>query len=235
MTYKYEKLMQEWETNMDNPVLDKAFVAKVEDFKQKLEKKSLTDEEIAIADDELCKLFKELHKLEEVESEDVKRANHKVRVAEAKEEIASAETIQALKILQSKFDDLPELQPFIAKRIEKLDKVENDQQLQQTIAKGKEEIKSAPYSNLPGLIEKYKDHAELVALINQRIEKEKPSEDLTIRQKLANAKKKRFTYDELRAMGIKITGDDMEIEGIYLERQYLFKIYEITSIDGKPA
>ena len=46
--------------------------------------------------------------------------------------------------------------------------------------------------------------------------------------KLASMKGYFATYKDLRLIGIKPTGDDMEIHGFKLTRQYSFTVYEIT-------
>lgn len=230
MAFKYEKLMQEWEMNMDNPILDPAYVTKVKDFQTKLEKRSLNDDEITAWDNEICKMFVELHELREEDNPEMTKTKHRADMNELKNKIAEAETLEQVNALAGELENFPELQPFFDKRLDKLQKAAQSQQQAQVL----QEINSSPYETLPSLLEKYKDHPDLVKSIEHRIEKEKPQpKDKTKRELLSEAKKREWTYDELRAIGITPTGDDMEVEGVYLQRQYMFKVYRITKVDGQ--
>jgi hypothetical protein len=233
---KYQSLLKENNLTLDSEVLDPAFVTKVQDFEAKLAKKALTEEEINSTDEELVKLFNETVEIQEVESPEVQKANHRAAIAEAKEKITNATTLNELKKLQVEFINLPELDPFISKRIERMEAAEKEEITKKQLSEFAEEVKASDYADLTGLQEKYKDQPETLKLIQARLEKEKPSpKDKTIREKLQEAKKRRWSFDELRAIGIKVTGDDMEIEGVTLERQYMFKVYEIVAVDGKPV
>jgi hypothetical protein len=236
MEIQYRNLLKDWNLTLSSDVLDPAFVQKATEFETKIKNNELSDEEIKAWDDELVKLFNELHNFSEEESPEVKAANHKKDIAEAKNEIAEAETIEALTALQQKFAHLPELAPFIEKRIEKLQLAQKTAEQNKFISDAKEVIANTPYDNLPLLLEQpFKDHPELVKIIEARIEKEKPAppEPETIRDKLQKARKREWSYQDLKDIGINPTGDDMTVEGVFLERQYLYKIYKITKVDGK--
>lgn len=235
MDIKYRKLMKDWNIeSFDNPILDPAFVQPAKEFEEKLKNNELTDEEIKATDDELVVLFEKLHPQELIDSPEVTAANRKAEFAEAKNEIAEADSIPTLTGLSVKFSHLTELAPFIEKRIEKLTKANEASSKDKFTADALAEIKAAEYANLQHLFEKYKDHLELLKVIEARIEAEKPEPPKeTLRDKLANAKKREWSYDDLRAIGIAPTGDNMEIEGVYLERQYMFYVYLITKVDGK--
>ena len=234
MTYKFEKLMAKWEIELDNPVCDPAFVTKVNDFRARLEKKSLTDEEITAWDDELTNLFQTLHELKEEESPEVKKAQRRADMAELKSKITDAETPEQLNALTPELENFPELQPLFDKRTEKLQKAMEKVQKDQFFADAQAEIKETEYNDLAGLLEKYKDYPDLVVLIQSRIEKEKPIvKDKTKRELLSEAKKREWSYEDLKAIGITPTGFDMEIEGVTLTKQYMFKVYHITKVDGK--
>jgi len=230
---EYRKLMEKWEIKLNNPVLDPAFVQKATEFETKVKNNELSDEEIKTWDDELVKSFNELHTFTEEENIEVKEAKHGKEVAEAKNEIADAETLETLISLQTKFAHLPELTDFIQKRIDKVQKATTDNQQEQFTAEAQAEIKAWEYASLSDLLEKYKDYPELISLIEARIEAEKPAPKAeTLRDKLSGAKKREFTYEDLKAFGINPTGSDMEIEGVYLQKIYLYRIYKIISVDG---
>lgn len=231
MDLQYRKLMKDWNVTLESDALDRAFVTKATEFEEKLKINALSDDEITALDNELVELFNKQDLVEE-DSPEVKAANRKAAIAEAKNEIAEAETIEVLKALQKKFEHLPELDTFIEKRIEKIQKATETAQQNKFLTEANEEIKATDFLNLPALLEKYKDHPDLLKTIQSRIEKEKPHVEPTLREKLSNAKKREWTYDDLRAIGITPTGDDMEVEGVYLQRQYLFYLYKITKVDG---
>lgn len=234
MEISYRGLLKEYNLTLQSDVLDPAFVQKANEFEEKVKNNELTDEEIKAWDDDLVKCFNDLHNFEEEESAEVKAAKHKAEIAEAKNEIAEADSLKVLTALQKKFFHLTELAPFLEKRIEKVQKAAADAEQNKFINDATEEIKTAEYAGLPALLTKYKDHPDIVERIQARIEKDKPADPrATIREKLANAKKREWTYTDLKDIGINPTGDDMEIEGVYLQRQYLFKIYRIIAVDGK--
>lgn len=231
---EYKKLMEKWEVKLDNPVLDPAFVQKATEFEAKVKNNELSDEEIKTWDDDLVKCFNDLHQFSEPESREVVAAVRKAEIAEAKNEIAEAETLDALTVLQQKFAHLTELSDFIQKRLDKVRKAVMDNQQRQVLSEATAEIKAWEYASLSDLLEKYKDHPELISIIEARIEKEKPAPiQETLRDKIQKAKKREWSYADLRAVGIEPTGDDMDIEGVYFERQYMFKVYKIITVDGK--
>lgn len=232
MELDYRKLLKENKLALDSDILDPAFVAKAKEFEERLENKSLTDDQIKQWDDDLIKMFNELHTIEEEDSPEVQAAKRKADIAEAKEEITQAESIEQLKVLQKKFQHLPELAPFMEKRIDKFEKTAETEQRNKVISEAIELVNKANYNILPDLEKQYSEYPQVVKVIQSRIEKEKPAER-AIREKLAGAKKREWTFQELREIGIEPTGDDMEIEGVTLERQYLFRVYHITKVDGK--
>lgn len=233
MEIHYRKLMEKWEIKLDSPVLDPAFVQKATEFETKVKNNELSDDEIKAWDEELVKLFNELHTFSEEDNSEVIAAKHRAEVSEAKNEIAEAETLAALTALQTKYAHLTELSDFIQKRIHKVQKEVMDNQQRQVFSEATAEIKAWEYASLSSLLEKYKDHPELITLIEARIEAEKPAPKVeTLRDKLSGAKKREFTYEDLKAFGINPTGSDMEIEGVYLQKIYLYRIYKIISVDG---
>lgn len=234
MKMEYEIVLKELKLTLESDIIDPAFLNKVNEFQAKLKNNELTEAEIKEWDDDLVKMFYELHPVTEVENEELTAANRKLAISAAKNEIADAETIEALTALQTKLAHLTELAPFIEKRIEKLQKAVTDEAQAKFLSDATQEIKAAAYDDLQTLFEKYKDHLPLIEIINARIEKEKPVPvPETLRDKLSKAKKREWSYADLKAIGITPTEQDMEIEGVYLERQYMFRIYKITAVDGK--
>jgi hypothetical protein len=232
MNIKYREKMKEYKVVIDDPVLDPAFVSKAKAFEEKLKGNQLTDDEIKAADEELLKDFEELHSLEEDEAEEVKEANHKKDVAEAKVEITEAGELELLLSLKTKFKDLPEVLPLIDKKVEKLEKIKADEE---DVAKDNEikfsqgaqkEISEASFESLQELIGKYKDYPILVESINKRIAEEKTGhEEKTLKETLLA--KKEWSYANLRALGVEPTGNDMTVAGVRLEKEYLFAIYSV--------
>jgi hypothetical protein len=234
MEIKYRKLMEEWGVKLDNPVLDPAFVTKATQFEADLKAGKLTDDQIKATDDELVAMFNQLEK-EELDSPELIKEKKKNRILEAKDKIAEAGTLDQIAGYEKEYGDvMPELAAFIEKRKEKIGKATEESQQKQFIADAGKTIAEAAYADLPALAEKYKDYSELIKAINARIEKEKPApQPETLREKIQKSKKRQWTYKELEAIGIKPTGDDMELEGISFQRQYLYKVYHIIAVDGQ--
>ncbi len=233
MTIKYRELMKEYKVLIDNPVLAPDFVSKAKDFEEKLAANQLTDDEIKAADDELCELFKTKHDFVDEDSDEIKAAKRGQVLSEARADIAEAGTADELKTLQIRFKDLPEVQPLITKKLQKLDddaKKADEKKRAEDQAKflvdAEKEIKAAKYEDLQALGEKYKDHPELVTLINKRHADEKPGKgEAELKEKLLS--KREWTYAELEALGIKPTGNDMKVAGLRLEKEYLFRTYSV--------
>lgn len=241
MEIKYRELMKEYNVTLANEdnVLDPGFVSKAKTFEEKLKNNQLTDEEIQSEDNELVELFNK-HDLTEEDSDDVKIAKHNIAIADAKVEIADAGTIEVLTALQEKFKLLPEVQPIIDKKLEKLQKdvekssqqaakaneQEEKQAREQLIAHGKEEIAKTSFEDLQIIGEKYKDYPELVEIINKRHKDEKPKKDHEELAKKLRSKAE-WTYKELEAIGIKPTDNDMTVAGVRLEKEFLLSVYSV--------
>jgi hypothetical protein len=233
MKLDYRKFMEDWDITLDHPVLDKAFVVKARKFEADLAEKKLTDEQIKETDAELLRILTEEHKFEEVDSEEVVKEKLRNRILEAKNKISEAESVEAIEALQEEYKDVyKELKEFIAKRIEKLQKAADSEARKKVLDEGSQEIEAAGDDILESLQDKYKDYPELLKKISARIEK-RPAKDKTLREKILDRKKRGWTFDELREVGVKVTGDDMEVEGIVFERQYGFKVYHIRMVDNK--
>ncbi len=228
---EYQKLMEQWGIGLDNDpnhVLDPAFVSKAKTLEEKIKNNELTDDEIKNADAELVEMFNKLEK-EEVDSDELADVKRQKDIAEAKAEIAESNSIELLNALKKKFKDLPEVLPFIDKKLEKFqtEKERNEQEaLNKLFAIAKKEIKEIDYDNLQAIGEKYKAYPELVAIVNKRIEDDRPQkEEKELAAKLRT--KKEWSYKELQALGVKVTGEDMTVAGVRLEREFLFNIYSI--------
>lgn len=228
MEFEYKKLMKEYNVTLDNVVLDPGFCSKVTEFEEKLKNNQLTDDEMKAWDAELVELFN-AQPHEEVDSEELKDVKHDKDVANAKAEIAEAETIEALTALQNKYNStLPEacelIPPKIAKLVKAAEKAENAKK-EQFITEAKKEIAAAKYDDLQAMGEKYKEYPELVEIIKKRHADEKPDPVKTLKEILLS--KKEWSYKELRGIGIEPTGNDMTVEGVKLEREYLLAVYSV--------
>jgi hypothetical protein len=228
MEIKYRKLMEEYNITLDNEVLDPGFRSKATDFEEKLKNNQLTDDEIKTWDAELIELFN-AQPHEDVDSEELKDVKHEKDVADAKVAVAEAETNEVLIDLQNKFKEtIPEVLPFITAKIDKLNKQaeKTDKAMKdQFIAEAKKEITAARYDDLQAMGEKYKEYPELVEIIKKRHADEKPAPAKTLKEILLS--KKEWSYKELRGIGIEPTGNDMTVEGVRLEREYLLAVYSV--------
>jgi hypothetical protein len=232
MTIKYRELMKEAGISIDHPGLDPAYVSRVNTFEKKLAGNELTDQEIKSSDDELIELFK-AHEISEEDSEEVKIANHAKAIAEGKASILEAETIEQLNTLRGPLKEFPDLLSLIDTKVAKIEKAKSDQddkdkkaQHEKMITQAKKEIGEAKYEDLQGLGEKYKDNSELIALIKDRHEKEKPGkQDDELKEKLLS--KKEWSYKELRSMGITPTDENMTVFGVKLEHIWLCDAYRV--------
>lgn len=226
MKYEYEVKMKDLDLKLDNPVLDPAFVTKANDFKEKVKKHELSDEETEAVDKELCAMLDELE-IENEDSEEVKQANLKKEQSEAKAEVLEAgDDEEKLHQLAGKFLHLPEIQKLIEKRLSAIQGKRTAEEQKVLNTKAKEEIANTPYSDLAGLLETYKDHPDLVKLINNRLESEDPTKNEdALKNKLLS--KKEWSYSELQELGINPTGNDMRVAGLKLEKEQYFKIYSV--------
>lgn len=230
MAIKYRELMKEYDVTLENKdeVLDAAFVSKATEFEQKVVNNELTDDEIKAWDDELVELFNK-HNLSEEDSEDVKNLKKAKEISDAKAEIAETETFEDLNKLQVKFKDLPEVLPLIAKKLDIIEKAVNKTQEDNKakfLTDAKAEIAAAAYDQLQAMGEKYKDHPELIEIVNKRHKEEKPgNDDAELAAKLRS--KKEWSYAALRELGINPTGDDMTVAGVKLEKEYLLAVYSV--------
>jgi hypothetical protein len=235
MKLAYENLMKELKLTLDSDVLDPAFVEKAKDFQEKLSNKELTAEQIEQTDAELVEMLNAI--TEEDDSDEVKAEKRRAEIAEARNVIAEADTIEKLTGLEAEYmkKGFKELLPFIDKRKEKIEKAARETAAAEEHRLAMEEITGAKYEDLAALSDKYKGNADLEKAINDRIEKEKPApKDKTLREKILAKEKRKWFYQDLREIGINPTGEqEMEIEGITFTREVFFKVYYITAVDGK--
>ncbi len=225
MKFDYEVKLKELGLKLDNPVLDPAFVTKVNDFQEKVKNHELSDEEAEAVDKELCEMLDQLEVSEE-DNEETRKANLKAEMATAKAEVLEAEGEEQLHQLAAKFLHLPEIQKLIEKRLTAIQNKETAAREKAEKEQALEAINTATYEMLPGLLESYKDHPDLVKVIKSRITAEDPSKNEdALRNKLLT--KKEWSYAELQELGITPTGNDMKVAGLKLEREMYFKIYSV--------
>jgi hypothetical protein len=226
MTIKYRDLMNEYKLTLMSAVLDPSFVSKAEDFEKKIEANQLSDDEIKAEDEELVKLFNELHSFSEEPSEDLKKAQHDKVVSEAKAEIAEATTLDDITFFENKFKDIPEVLPILEKKKKKFEEGAQRDATIQLINFAKKEITECAYDNLQAMGEKYKEYPELIEIIKKRHVDEEPANRKTSLSATLKSKKE-WSYPELIALGITPTGNDMTIEGVKLGKEYLFNVYSV--------
>ena len=204
---KYQKKLTEWEIeSLDNEILDGRFVSKARTFEAALTKNTLTPEEIEATDTELCELFDQLHKTENVDSDEVVQLKTQNLILSVKEQAQKSNDLKELTDLANKYKDYPEITSYIDQRAAEVTKLINEQNAE-AAAK-----------------EKAEKEAEIVA--------KKPNEPpKTLQQTLLT--KQVWDYNELRGLGIEPTGDDMVVEDVYIERQYLLRVYKVKGLVQK--
>lgn len=225
MAIKYRELMKECKITLDSDVLDPAFVSMAKDFEQKLAEKKLTDEQIEQMDNELVELFSK--NVVEEDSEEVVKARHDADVANAEKEIEKAKTSEVLNKLHEKFkEELPEVLPLIEQKLRDFKSEEEKQATEKLMKLATKEIEDCPLDQLQALGEKYKKYPELVKLINEKYNREKPKNDQAqLAEKLRS--RKEWSYKELEALGIRPTGNDMTVAGVRLEKEMYFNVYSV--------
>jgi hypothetical protein len=203
MKLKFHAKLAEYDiVNLDDKVLNPGFVEKARAFELEIEKGTLTDEEIKTQDEELCILFEEVHEFTPVDSDEVNQLKTENYIHSVKEKVSEMTNLDELGTLITENQKHPELVEYINKR---MDKVKKD-------------------------IQDIADKAEKKKMVDalESTKKAKsnpaPAPQPTLQQKLL--KKVEWTYDELRALGIKVTGQDMVVEGVRLKKKYLFLGYE---------
>lgn len=235
----YQESMKKAGVSLDHPGLDPAFVVKARAFEDKLSKGELTDEDIAAEDAELVDLFAK-HDIIDEDSEELAAAKHREALASARANIAETTAVDSLTTLLVKYKDLPEVLPIIEKKIKdiqdtkkkkdaddlKADNLRKEKERRATIDSGTKEIAEAKYEDLQKMGEKYKAFPELVKMVNDRHEAEKPGkEEEDLRKKILA--KSEWNYAALRALGITPTGNNMTVAGVRLEKEYLLEIYSV--------
>jgi|WetSurMetagenome_2_1015567.scaffolds.fasta_scaffold185872_3 hypothetical protein len=233
MKLLYKEFLEKWELTLDLPILDPAFVVKARDFEAAIAEKRITDEEIQQTDKDLLEMLQKEHKFEEVDSPEVIKERRKNRILEARQKISDAETLEAINSLTEEYNDInKDLKEFIAKRVEKVRKAMDDAAASQFNAEALQVIEDAQDTELEGLLQKYADHPDLIKKIQARIAKIQVSPAETLRDKILSRKQREWSFSALKELGIPVSGDSFEFEGIYFERQYLFKVYHIKKVDG---
>lgn len=207
MALKYQNKLVEWDIiSLDDPALDGTFVSKARTFEAALKKNTLTPEEIEATDTELCELFDELHETVQVDGDEVTQLKTQNLILSVKEQAKACNDLKELTDLANKYKSYPEIVTYIDARTAELTELIK-QQNEEAAAK-----------------EKAEKEAEEAA-------KPDPGPAKTLQQKLLS--KQVWDYNELRGLGIEPTGDDMVVEDVYMERQYLLKVYKVKGLVSK--
>jgi hypothetical protein len=214
----------------DDPDLDPAFVQAAKEFDQAIEAGTLTDEQIAVRDKELLELFITSHKIEDVDDEETRQLKRENFIHAVKEEVSEISDAAKLEELLSEHKDFPELVTFITARKEKLVKAETKKREDFIQGANAEIANMTDIAALDIAAEKVKDIPELVELIKQRKAELKASQPKDPKTELTDLAKKlltqeKWTFDQLRSLGIKVTGENMTVDTIVLKREYLFNVY----------
>lgn len=205
MELNYQKKLTNYNiTDLKDPILDGKFVSKARTFETAMAKGTLTPEEIEATDEELCKLFDELHEFEEVDAPEVDQLKTQNLILSVKEEANATSDLQELTDLANKYKSYPEIVAFIDKRAEVVTKEIARQQEEEKLAKEKEEA--------------------------DKVTKEKIIEHTQNSLQSKLLKKEYWKYSELEEIGVKPTDKDMIVDGVYLEQQFLFKIYKVKGL-----
>ena len=230
MKLKYKEKLAEFDIkSLDDDNLDPAFVAKAKEFEEKLEKGSLSDEEITTMDNELCKDFDELHEFEEVDSPEFIEIRTQKTILEGKQKVESAGSVDELKSIADEYKDYEEVVNLAKDKAAKIQaEYDKKSEAEKAIADLKARIAGATdVTELKAIAEEHADNKEIVEMakakateLNEAAQQQKVQ---TLKEKLQS--KKTWTFGELTQLGINPTGDDMVVEGVQLERVYLFKAY----------
>jgi hypothetical protein len=140
-------------------------------------------------------------------------------------EVDQAQTIEDLESLKVKCSKYPELLKKIGKKISNVEALSALELAEREINEPSLDI-----AGLNKLKKKYSEDPALVKKIDESIQKIKDdastaesNKKKSLRDKLLSQEE--WSFKELRTLGIDVTGDDMTVEGIFLERQYLLNIY----------
>lgn len=247
MIYEFQNKMKGWGIeSLDDTNLDEQFVAEAREFLKKVENKELDEEATKTEDAKLVELFEARHDREDVDSDLIKVEKEKnAKLLAEKEEIRKENLIKQAKIEVYKDNNLESLEKLketykeLPEAIQVIDNKINWVKEQQAESQRKKDDKKA-VGNAATLEDDRKDKVDKL----EKARKDKIAVDKTTAEaptkkiieglkKLANMKGYYANYSDLRAIGIDPTGDDMEIEGFKLIRQYSFKVYKIISPPDK--
>ena len=230
--YKFEKKMREWDIDsLNDPNLDGQFVSEAKEFLRKVDNKELDDDNIIKEDERLMELFDSLHeqlledseavRIEKIKNKKLKEENEKIRknniINKAQISISKINDIADLEKLKEDYKDVPEALAIVEGKIQWLkeeQKKKDETKAKEAEAEAKAKAKA-----------KAEAEAERIAKEKEQAPTKKMIDGL---KKLSKMKGYYANYDDLRAIGIKPTGDDMEIKGFKLIRQFSFKVYKIV-------
>lgn len=218
-------------TTLDDPNLHEDFVSEAREFLQKVENGELDDDKKKEGDQALVVLFDAKHQPED--SDEVKAQKEENRLLQEKQAQTEKENlIKQAKIDVSETIDLKVLQKL---RIDYYDEPEALQVVENKInfITEEKEKSSKQKEKKTKEIGAVSDADKLEQQRKEKVKKEEEEKEAPAKiiidglNKLASMKGYYATYEDLRAIGIKPTGDNMEVHGFKLIRQYYFRIYEI--------
>jgi hypothetical protein len=214
MILKYQVALDKYDIkDLTDPILDGKFVSKAQSFEAARAKGTLSPEEIEATDTELCELFDKLHEFEEVNAPEVDQLKTQNLIHSVKEQAQASTDLQELTDMANKYKDYPELAAYIDKRAADVTVAIEKQAQEDADAKAKADREIAETE------EKEKEAAVQAAKNNSLQARLLTKED--------------WTYAELRDLGITVTQDDMVVDEVYLQRQYLFKLYKVLGVVKK--
>ena len=235
---KYVVKMSEYQIkDLSDDALDAAFVVKATDLQEKITNKSLSEEEVEAIDDELCELFDECHDFEEVNAPELTDLQTQNTVFKGKEALQSANSLEDVNEILEKYNAFPEVVELCNKKIEGLNAQQSEVNELET-ARAKMQADVAKATTLDELTEITKEYDNkdpwIVELVQGRANEIKASNQEKQEQKSKGLKEKLmsqrvWSYEQLKEIGINVTGQDMVVEGVKMKRTYLFKAYERES------
>ena len=240
MIYEFQNKMKGWGIeSLDDTNLDEQFVAEAREFLKKVENKELDEEATKAEDARLVELFESRHDEIKVDSEEIKKEKQKTAdllaekeetrkanlIKQAQIDVAKLTDVESLEKLKPKYEELPEALQVVQNKIDWV-KTEHEK-------KDKKVQKKADADKATDEADKLEKARKDKIAVDKAAAKAPTKKIIEGLKKLAGMKGYYATYDDLRAIGIRPTGDDMEIEEFQLIRQYSFKVYKIISPPDK--
>ena len=235
---KYQNEMANYQiTDLSDESLDPAFVAKAKELQEKITNKSLSDEEVAVIDNELCALFEELHNFEEVPDQELTELQTQNSILKGKEAASKAVTAEELQAVATEYAKFPEVIEITDVKITKIAEAANEasEADKEKVKKQAEVSQAKTLADLEAITKDYDNTIPwIVAMVQDRAkvirEEMKATEEINskgLKEKILAQKV--WSYEQLREIGVNVTGEDMIIEGVKLTRIWLFKGYEVST------